>query len=329
VECNKRYGYSAEQTLQLIQSLYEKKVTTYPRVDTTYLPTDVYPQCPLILANMTPYARFIIPLSEGGKTLEKSKKVFDNSKVTDHHAIIPTSVPVTTAFLTDMEKRVYDLIARRFIGVFYPDCRFEQTTVTGEVKAEDKEPIAFKATGKRIIDPTWHVLWDKGSSEDKDTSPSEDSPISPSGGLQGAFKKGESGPHEPTLTERQTTPPKPYTEATLLRAMETAGKMVDDEELRDALKENGIGRPSTRAAIIETLFKRQYIRRNRKSLAPTPTGIQLIGLIHEELLKSAELTGIWERKLRMIERHEYDAHTFMDELKQMVSDLVLSVMRDQ
>ncbi|MBO4906268.1 MAG: DNA topoisomerase 3 [Bacteroidaceae bacterium] len=326
VECNKRYGYSADQTLQLIQSLYEKKVTTYPRVDTTYLPNDVYPQCPQILANMTPYARFIQPLAEGGKTLEKNKKVFDDSKVTDHHAIIPTSVPVTTVFLTDMEKRVYDLVARRFIGVFYPDCRFEQTTVTGVADA-----TTFKATGKRIIDPTWHVLWEK---KKKDTADQQDKSESGEQLDQSeektlpAFKKGESGPHEPTLTERQTTPPKPYTEATLLRAMETAGKMVDDEELRDALKENGIGRPSTRAAIIETLFKRQYIRRNRKSLAPTPTGIQLISLIHEELLKSAELTGIWERKLRMIERHEYDAQTFMSELKQMVSDLVLSVMRD-
>lgn len=334
VECNKRYGYSADQTLQLIQSLYEKKVTTYPRVDTTYLPNDVYPQCPQILANMTPYARFIQPLAEGGKTLEKNKKVFDDSKVTDHHAIIPTAIPVTTVGLTDMEKRVYDLVARRFIGVFYPDCRFEQTTVTGLV-----DSTSFRASGKRIIDPTWHVLWEKKKSQ-ANTSEHAETPET-SENAEGsdqidkteehtlpAFKKGESGPHEPTLTERQTTPPKPYTEATLLRAMETAGKMVDDEELRDALKENGIGRPSTRAAIIETLFKRQYIRRNRKSLAPTPTGIQLIGLIHEELLKSAELTGIWERKLRMIERHEYDAQTFMSELKQMVTELVLSVMRD-
>ncbi len=319
VECNKRYGYSADQTLQLIQSLYEKKVTTYPRVDTTYLPNDVYPQCPQILSNMTPYARFITPLTETGKPLERNKKVFDDSKVTDHHAIIPTAVPVITAFLSDMEKRVYDLVARRFIGVFYPDCRFEQTTVTGKV-----DDVSFRATGKRIIDPAWRVLWEKKRKADDDEKPEaedEERTLPP-------FTKGESGPHEPTLTERQTTPPKPYTEATLLRAMETAGKMVEDEELRDALKENGIGRPSTRAAIIETLFKRQYIRRNRKSLAPTPTGIQLIGLIRNELLKSAELTGLWEKKLRMIERHEYDAHAFMDELKQMVSDLVLSVMRD-
>ncbi|MCR4993880.1 MAG: DNA topoisomerase 3 [Bacteroidales bacterium] len=343
VECNKKFGYSADLTLQLIQSLYEKKVATYPRVDTTFLPDDVYPKCPQILASMTPYAGFIQPLTGEGKKLQKSKKVFDNSKVTDHHAIIPTPVPVTTVALSDNEKRVYDLIARRFIGVFYPDCRFEQTTIQGEVRSEGlhvgtfDDAVPFKATGKRIVDPAWHVLWEKKKSAASQpaASTSEGSPENPDEDhvqddvrTLPAFRKGESGPHEPTLTEKQTTPPKPFTEATLLRAMETAGKLVDDDELRDALKENGIGRPSTRAAIIETLFKRNYIKRKGKSLAPTSTGIELIGLIREELLKSAELTGIWEKKLRQIERREYDASTFIAELKQMVSDIVLTVMRD-
>ncbi len=331
VECNKKFGYSADQTLQLIQSLYEKKVATYPRVDTTFLPTDVYPKCPQILAAMTPYAGFIQPLMATGTPLQKSSKVFDNSKVTDHHAIIPTPVPVVSVALTDMEKRIYDLIARRFIGVFYPDCKFEQTTVIGEVRKEGlhvgpfDDAIPFRVSGKRIIDPAWRVLWEKKKNEE--TASDEEHQQDEERTLP-AFKKGESGPHEPNLAEKQTTPPKPYTEATLLRAMETAGKFVEDDELRDALKENGIGRPSTRAAIIETLFKRGYIRRVRKSLAPTPTGIELIGLIHEELLKSAELTGIWERKLRQIERHEYDAKTFIEELKQMVSDIVMAVLSD-
>ena len=342
VECNKKYGYSADLTLQLIQSLYEKKVATYPRVDTTFLPDDVYPKCPQILANMTPYAGFIQPLFANGKKLEKSKKVFDNTKVTDHHAIIPTPTPVTSVSLTDMEKRVYDLIARRFIGVFYPECKFEQTTVMGEVRCEGLKAgtfddfVPFKATGKRIVDPAWHVLWEKKKKENTDSAEGSDNSENAENSEKPqdeertlpAFKKGESGPHVPNLAEKQTTPPKPYTEATLLRAMETAGKLVEDDELRDALKENGIGRPSTRAAIIETLFKRNYIRRVRKSLATTQTGIQLIGLIHEELLKSAELTGIWEKKLRQIERHEYDAATFIAELKQMVTDLVMTVMQD-
>ena len=342
VECNKKYGYSADLTLQLIQSLYEKKVATYPRVDTTFLPDDVYPKCPQILANMTPYAGFIQPLFANGKKLEKTKKVFDNTKVTDHHAIIPTPTPVTSVSLTDMEKRVYDLIARRFIGVFYPECKFEQTTVMGEVRCEGLKAgtfddfVPFKATGKRIVDPAWHVLWEKKKKENTDSAEGSDNSENAENSEKPqdeertlpAFKKGERGPHVPNLAEKQTTPPKPYTEATLLRAMETAGKLVEDDELRDALKENGIGRPSTRAAIIETLFKRNYIRRVRKSLAPTQTGIQLIGLIHEELLKSAELTGIWEKKLRQIERHEYDAATFIAELKQMVTDLVMTVMQD-
>lgn len=345
VECNKKFGYSADQTLQLIQSLYEKKVTTYPRVDTTFLPNDVYPKCPQILAGMTPYAGFIQPLTATGKPLEKNKKYFDDTKVTDHHAIIPTPVPVVSVVLTDMEKRVYDLIARRFIGIFYPDCRYEQTTVSGEVRSEGlrvgtfDDVVPFRATGKRIIDPAWHVLWEKKKKstdapeasegqENTENSDNADSPEVTQERTLPAFKKGESGPHEPSLTEKQTTPPKPYTEATLLRAMETAGRFVEDDDLRDVLKENGIGRPSTRASIIETLFKRNYIRRVRKSLAPTETGKQLIGLIHEELLKSAELTGIWERKLRQIERREYDAVTFVSELKQMVSELVMSVLRD-
>ena len=341
VECNKKFGYSADLTLQLIQSLYEKKVATYPRVDTTFLPDDVYPKCPQILANMTPYAGFIQPLMANDKKLEKNKKVFDNSKVTDHHAIIPTPTPVTTVSLTDMEKRVYDLIARRFIGVFYPECKFEQTTVLGEVSCEGlragtfDDAVPFKATGKRILDLGWRVLWEKkkpatqASTESPDSQESSENPENAENECTlPAFRKGESGPHSPNLAEKQTTPPKPYTEATLLRAMETAGKLVEDDELRDALKENGIGRPSTRAAIIETLFKRKYIKRVRKSLTPTETGIELIGLIHEELLKSAELTGIWEKKLRLIERHEYDATTFIEELKQMVSEIVLTVMRD-
>ena len=335
VECNKKFGYSADLTLQLIQSLYEKKVATYPRVDTTFLPNDMYPKCPQILAAMTPYAGFIQPLLADGKKLQKAKKVFDDTKVTDHHAIIPTPVPVVNAKLTDNEKRVYDLIARRFIGAFYPDCRFEQTTVMGEVRAEGlragtfDDVMPFRATGKRIVDPAWRVLWTRKkqtATNNAETADEQDT-VDEERTLP-AFKKGESGPHEPNLTEKQTTPPKPYTEATLLRAMETAGKLVEDDELRDALKENGIGRPSTRAAIIETLFKRNYIRRVRKNLAPTPTGVELISLIHEELLKSAELTGIWEKKLRQIERHEYAAATFIAELKQMVTDIVNAVLQD-
>ena len=314
VECNKKFSYSADMTLQLIQSLYEKKVATYPRVDTTYLSDDIYPKCPKILtglANLRPYAPLTAAL--GGKTLIKSKKVFDNSKVTDHHAIIPTGV--VPRELTDMEKRVFDLIARRFIAVFYPDCKFATTTVIGET-----DGIEFKTTGKQIIDPGWRVIFSKEPQEEQRDS--EESNVLP------AFVKGESGPHEPSLYEKWTQPPRPYTEATLLRAMETAGKLVDNDELRDALKENGIGRPSTRAAIIETLFKRHYIRKERKNLIATPTGIELIQLIHEELLKSAELTGIWEKKLREIERKSYDAATFLNELKQMVTEIVQSVLSD-
>jgi len=312
VECNKKFSYSADMTLQLIQSLYEKKVATYPRVDTTFLSDDIYPKCPKILEGIRDYAAYTAPIL--GKPLLKSKKVFDNSKVTDHHAIIPTGV--NPQGLTDMEQRVFDLIARRFIAVFYPDCKFSTTTVTGVA-----EEIEFKATGKQILDAGWRVIFAKEPQSDENKENEEESVLP-------AFTKGESGPHQPQLNEKWTQPPRPYTEATLLRAMETAGKLVDNDELRDALKENGIGRPSTRAAIIETLFKRHYIRKERKNLIATPTGVELIQLIHEELLKSAELTGIWEKKLREIERRSYDAGTFLAELKQMVTDIVYSVLRD-
>ncbi|SDG39122.1 DNA topoisomerase-3 [Bacteroidales bacterium KHT7] len=316
VECNKKFGYSADQTLQLIQSLYEKKFTTYPRVDTTFLSDDIYPKCPQILSGLRDYQQFIAPL--GGKKLLKSKKVFDSSKVTDHHAIIPTGVPPTN--LSDMEKHVYDMIARRFIAVFYPDCKFATTTVMGEV-----DKIEFKATGKQILEPGWRVIFEKQQTNlpDEEANKEKDEER-----VLPAFVKGESGEHIPDLAEKMTTPPKFYTEATLLRAMETAGKLVDSDELRDALKENGIGRPSTRAAIIETLFKRKYIRKEKKNLVATPTGMELIGLIREELLKSAELTGIWEKKLREIEKKSYDAATFVGELKQMVTDIVNQVLAD-
>ena len=311
VECNKKFGYSADMTLQLIQSLYEKKVTTYPRVDTTFLSDDIYPKCPNILNGLKDYAGYTQVLA--GKKLLKSKKVFDNSKVTDHHAIIPTGIQPQG--LTDMEKRVFDLVARRFIAVFYPDCKFSTTTVLGEVSQ-----VEFKATGKQILDPGWRIIFAKEVQEENKEGDEEK--------VLPLFQQGESGPHTPDLNEKWTQPPKLYTEATLLRAMETAGKLVDNDELRDALKENGIGRPSTRAAIIETLFKRHYIRKERKNLIPTPTGMELIQLIHEELPKSAELTGIWEKKLREIEKKSYDAATFLNELKLMVTDIVNSVLRD-
>lgn len=311
VECNKKFGFSADMTLQLIQSLYEKKVATYPRVDTTFLSDDIYPKCPGILAGLKSYEVYTAPLY--GKKLIKSKKVFDNSKVTDHHAIIPTGVQPQG--LSDMEQKVFDLIARRFIAVFYPDCKFSTTTVLGEV-----EKVEFKVTGKQILDPGWRVIF--GKDQQEETKDGDEERVLP------VFNIGESGPHVPDLNEKWTQPPKPYTEATLLRAMETAGKLVDNDELRDALKENGIGRPSTRAAIIETLFKRHYIRKERKNLIATPTGVELIQLIREDLLKSAELTGIWEKKLREIERRSYDAATFLNELKQMVADIVNSVLSD-
>ncbi len=312
VECNKKFGYSADLTLQLIQSLYEKKVTTYPRVDTTYLSDDIYKKCPATLNGIAGlYGELLTPLR--GQPLRKSKKVFDSSKVTDHHAIIPTGIAPNA--LTDMERNVYDLVARRFIAVFYPDCRFATTTVTGE--AAD---VAFRVSGKVIIEPGWRTVTAPTESA-KPQNDTEERTLP-------AFTKGESGPHAPDLAKKMTQPPKPYTEATLLRAMETAGRTVDDEALRDALKENGIGRPSTRAAIIETLFKRGYIRRQRKALAATPTGVELVGLIKEELLKSAELTGRWEKKLREIEQHTYSATQFVEELKLMVTEVVRQVLSD-
>ena len=308
VECNKKFSYSAENTLKIIQSLYEKKVTTYPRVDTTFLSDDIYPKVPGILAALVDYQPLTAPFQTG--KIPKSKKVFDNSKVTDHHAIIPTNVKAVN--LTAEERKVYDLVARRFIAAFYPDCLIANTTVLGEVNQ-----IEFKATGKQILSPGWRAVFGKeeeNGDENESTLP--------------AFTKGETGPHTPSLAEKWTQPPKLYTEATLLRAMETAGKLVEDEELRDALKENGIGRPSTRAAIIETLFKRHYIRKERKNLIATQTGIELIGTIRDELLKSAELTGIWENKLRKIERNEYRAADFLEELKKMVGEIVLHVLSD-
>ena len=316
VECNKKYSLSADDTLKHIQSLYEKKLTTYPRVDTTYLSDDIYAKCPSILQGIVPYAPLVQPLM--GKRLKKSKKVFDSSKVTDHHAIIPTGQNPQNVSLSLDEKRVFDMVARRFIAVFYPDCKFSTTTVLGEV-----EQVEFKATGKQILDEGWRAVYG-GKTDQSDPSEATDDKEQ----TLPAFEEGEHGPHEPTLAEKQTTPPKPYTEATLLRAMETAGKTVDDEELRDALKANGLGRPSTRAAIIETLYKRQYISKVRKSLEPTPTGIALIGVIQEDLLKSAELTGQWEKKLRDIEAHKYSATQFIDELKQMTAQVVHEVIAD-
>lgn len=324
VECNRKFSYSAETTLNLIQSLYERKLTTYPRVDTQFLSDDIYPKCAGILTGMRGYEQYIQPLA--GKKLPKSKRVFDTSKVTDHHAIIPTGVPASA--LSDMERNVYDLIARRFIAVFYPDCKFSTTTVLGKV-----EDVEFKVSGKEILEPGWRTIYAQQQTStpqpnNPQPSSSEDDDKRDEERTLPTFVKGESGPHTPTLTEKWTTPPKYYTEATLLRAMETAGKFVDDETLRAALKENGIGRPSSRAGIIETLFKRHYIRRERKSLIATATGIELIDIIHEELLKSCELTGIWEKKLRDIEHKKYEAADFINELKQQVTEIVYDVLRD-
>lgn len=324
VECNRKFSYSAETTLNLIQSLYERKLTTYPRVDTQFLSDDIYPKCAGILTGMRGYEQYIQPLA--GKKLPKSKRVFDTSKVTDHHAIIPTGVPASA--LSDMERNVYDLIARRFIAVFYPDCKFSTTTVLGKV-----EDVEFKVSGKEILEPGWRTIYAQQQNStpqpnNPQPSSSEDDDKRDEERTLPTFVKGESGPHTPTLTEKWTTPPKYYTEATLLRAMETAGKFVDDETLRAALKENGIGRPSSRAGIIETLFKRHYIRRERKNLIATATGLELIDIIHEELLKSCELTGIWEKKLRDIEHKKYEAADFINELKQQVTEIVYDVLRD-
>ena len=315
VDCNKKFSMSAETTLNVIQALYEKKLTTYPRVDTQYLSDDIYPKCQATLRGLRGYEQLALPLLS--KPLIKSKKVFDSSKVTDHHAIIPTGVPAQS--LTDLEQHVYDLVALRFISVFYPDCKFSTTAVTGMV-----DDVEFKVTGKQITDPGWRVVYGKDAqTADTDAAKQQDEERT-----LPAFSKGESGPHTPTLTEKWTTPPKYYTEATLLRAMETAGKFVEDEELRAALKENGIGRPSSRANIIETLFKRRYIRRERKNIVATPTGMELIDTIKEELLKSCELTGIWEKKLRDIEHKKYDAGQFINELKQQITTIVNDVLAD-
>ena len=319
VECNRKFSYSAETTLKLIQGLYERKLTTYPRVDTQFLSDDIYPKCPSILSGISKhYEALMGPLK--GKKLPKSKRVFDTSKVTDHHAIIPTGVPATS--LTDMERNVYDLIARRFIAVFYPDCKFSTTTVLGSV-----EDVEFKATGKEILSPGWRDVYAQHNEQQTATSEDDERKGDEERTLP-TFVKGETGPHVPTLSEKWTTPPKYYTEATLLRAMETAGKFVEDETLRAALKENGIGRPSSRAGIIETLFKRHYIRRERKNLVATATGIELIDTIHEELLKSCELTGIWEKRLRDIEHKKDDAAHFINGLKQQITEIVNDVLRD-
>ena len=326
VDCNRKFGFSAEMTLNLIQALYEKKYTTYPRVDTQYLSDDIYPKCPQTMnglyqtkfGGVAPYAELIKPI--GGKPLKKTKRVFDSSKVTDHHAIIPTGVIPQN--LSDAEQKVFDLVARRFIGVFLPDCKFSTTTVLGEV-----DGIEFKVTGKEILDPGWRVVREGQGTRSKEQEDDEKKQDDEERTLP-TFVKGESGEHQPTLTEKMTTPPPYYNEASLLRAMETAGKFVEDETLRAAMKENGIGRPSSRASIIETLFKRHYIRRERKRLVATPTGIELIDLIREDLLKSCELTGIWEKKLRDIEHQTYDAQQFINELKQQVTDIVRDVMSD-
>ena len=333
VDCNRKYGYSAEMTLNTIQSLYERKLTTYPRVDTQYLSDDIYPKCPQTMnglfqttfAGKRPYAELVKTL--GGKPLPKSKRVFDSSKVTDHHAIIPTGIPPQG--LTDVERNVYDLIARRFIAAFYPDCKFATTTVLGEV-----DKIEFKVSGKEILDKGWRVVMEvsnpqftlKGGETEQQDALGKDNQEASS--YLPTFVKGESGTHTPTLTEKQTTPPKHYTEASLLRAMETAGKFVEDETLRAAMKENGIGRPSSRAGIIETLFRRHYIQRKRKNIEATQTGIALINTIHEKLLTSAELTGIWEKKLRDIEAKKYDAAQFINELKEQINNIVNDVLAD-
>lgn len=315
VECNKKLGLGADDTLKAVQGLYEKKVTTYPRVDTTYLTDDMYPKCGPILNSLRDYQNLMAPLR--GKKLKKSKKVFDNSKVTDHHAIIPTGQPLPEG-LTKAERDVFGIIALRFISVFFPDCVFEQTVVNAKV-----DNIAFKATGKVIIDPGWKLVYaGEPKPDDQEKEADEAGTILP------AFEKGESGPHTPRLVKKTTQPPKYYTEGTLLKAMETAGSQVDDEDLREALKANGIGRPSTRAAIIEILYKRGYIVKERKSLRATPAGIELISLIREELLKSAKLTGIWEGKLRQIERQEYSPQEFINQIKQLISDITIAVLRD-
>lgn len=330
VDCNRKYGYSAEMTLNLIQSLYEKKITTYPRVDTQYLSEDIYKKCPQIMngifqtkfANIAPYKELVKALS--GKDLPKTKRVFDNTKVTDHHAIIPTGV--IPRGLSDAERNVFDLITRRFIAAFYPECKYSTTTIVGKVNS-----IEFKTSGKEILKQGWRVCYALNNKEDnnkKEDENDDNTKEKVEEKILPTFTKGEQGPHKPTLTEKQTMPPKHYTEASLLRTMETAGKLVNDDTLRAALKENGIGRPSSRAGIIETLFKRHYIKRKRKNLEATPIGIALIDTIKEKLLTSAELTGIWEKKLRDIEAKKYDAAMFINELKEQINTIVCDVLSD-
>lgn len=317
VECNRIYDLSADETLKTIQSLYEKKVTTYPRVDTQCLPEDIYPKCPDILNSLTYLHPLMVPIK--GSSLLKRKTVFDNSKITDHHAIIPTGQPLPPS-LSSIEKKVFDLIARRFVAIFFPDCEFERTIVKGSAGK-----IQFKTSGKVIINKGWHVLFEKINKKTPESDKSDkedDSKILP------PFSKGDQGSHTPSVVKRTTKPPKPYTEGTLLKAMETAGAHVDDEELRESLKANGIGRPSTRAAIIEILYKRGYIKKVKKSIRATDTGINLISLIKEELLKSPKLTGMWEGKLRMIERGNYSPAEFIDSLKKMVFEITDSVITD-
>ena len=333
VDCNRKFGFSADETLKLIQSLYEKKITTYPRVDTTFLSEDIYPKCPQILSGLREYAQATAPLLAPGVKLPKTKKVFDDKKVTDHHAIIPTGMPANTISLD--ERKVFDLVARRFISVFYPECIFDTTTVLGAAGDEAQGGMPFKATGKVIVDPGWRAVYsdlqaggDDITSSRGNKADGQDNDDDSEQGVMPDFEAGESGPHTPALLEKWTKAPASYSEATLLRAMETAGKLCDDEELRDAMKENGLGRPSTRAAIIETLFRRRYIRKEKKALVATQTGVELIGIIRQEILKSAELTGQWEKKLRQIERGEYEARTFIDELKQMVRQMVQEVLND-
>ncbi len=334
VECNKKYAFSADDTLKLIQSLYEKRITTYPRVDTTYLSEDIYPKIPATLAGIKDYFEAVQPLlglkadgQKGPNSLPKTKKVFDNSKVTDHHAIIPTGQRPDN--LTENERKVFNLVALRFIAAFYPDCEVSNTTVLAKVKVKsesesESESVDFKVTGRQVLVPGWRAVFakDKVESESESESQEEVKTLP-------AFTKGESGPHTPQLNEKTTTPPKWYTEATLLRAMETAGKTVDNEELRDAMKENGIGRPSTRAAIIEKLYQRKYIVKEKKNIKATELGINLVHTIISPLLKSAELTGLWEKKLRQIERGSFEAKEFLDELKAMTSDVVYQVKTDK
>lgn len=311
VYCNTKFGFSADETLKIVQRLYELKVVTYPRVDTTFLPSDLYPKIEGILKKLTNYSALTNPLL--GKKIKKSSKVFNDKKVTDHHAIIPTGIQTN---LQQNQQQVYDIIVRRFIAVFYPDCEVSNTTVIG--KADD---VHFKTTGKEILSKGWRVVFEhNNTSSNASTSKENILPV---------FKKGEKGPHEPSFLEKQTKPPNQFTEASLLRAMETAGKQVDDDELRDLMKENGIGRPSTRANIIETLFKRQYIKRNKKQILPTVTGVALIDVIQNELLKSAELTGLWEKQLKDIEKGTHSASQFIKNMKQMVDALVYEVRTER